>query len=171
MLGSNCTQALSSGLLPASLAWEGMGSDLPTPQGSLINCEPQIRLYYFQPQKYLPKNQRPRPTGQKENCHGTEGRRGPGHSPGTDHDGVLHHDVLSAGHHSPALIHAEVTRRGAGTVSFVSAFSLHPFFPKKNFEQCLAHNIFQLHCLVIMIKYLYLYTAYYMPGTFHISLV
>lgn len=73
------------------------------------NCKSHIRLYYFQPQKYLPKNQGPPPLGQKENCHSTESRRRPGHSPGTDHDGVLHHDVLSAGNHTPALIHAEVT--------------------------------------------------------------
>ena len=105
------------GPLSISLPWEGLCRDLFF-RAVVTNCELHVKLYYFQPQKYLPKNQGPRPPGQKENCHSTESRRGPGHSTGTGHDGVLHHDVLSAGNHTPALIHAEVTPLGAWDAVF-----------------------------------------------------
>lgn len=139
-------------LIALRQVWRG-SSRSPCPKKSWAvtyllsgNCKSHIRLYYFQPQKYLPKNQGPRPLGQKENCHSTESRRGSGHSPGTDHDGVLHHDVLSAGNHTPALIHAEVTPI-AGWVIYLCLLLLPPppidnqpqilflpFFPNKNFK-------------------------------------
>lgn len=65
-------------------------------------------MYYFQPQKYLPKNQGSRSTGQKENSHSSKSRRRPGHTPRAGHDGVLYHDVLSPGNHPAAVLHAKV---------------------------------------------------------------
>lgn len=102
---------------PAALrqVWRALGRHRQKLTCSLGACwltKLYVRPYCFQPQKYLPENQRPWPPGQKENSHSTEGRRGPSHSPGTGHDGVLHHDVLSAGNHTPALIHAEVIPLG-----------------------------------------------------------
>ena len=91
------------GPLSISLPEEGLCRDLFF-RAVLTNCELHVKLYYFQPQKYLPKNQGPRPPGQKKNCHSTESRRGPGHSPGTGHDGVLHHDVLSALRYSSTVL-------------------------------------------------------------------
>lgn len=75
---------------------------------SLVKYELHIRMYYFQPQKYLPKNQGSRSTGQKENSHSPKSRRRPGHTPRAGHDGVLYHDVLSPGNHPAAVLHAKV---------------------------------------------------------------
>lgn len=115
-----------------SMPWKGLGRDLLS-RGVLVNCALHVRLYYFQPQKYLPKNQGPWPPGQKENCHSTESRRGPSHSPGTGHDGVLHHDVLSAGNHTPALIHAKVIPLGWDAVFWFPSPSSPPPSPSLSF--------------------------------------
>lgn len=112
MLGSDCIQVGLGGSSRSFYPRKRWAEAYLLFRGVLITCELHVRLYYFQPQKYLPKNQGPRPPGQKENCHSTESRRGPGHSPGTGHDGLLHHDVLSAGNHAPALVHAEVMLLG-----------------------------------------------------------
>lgn len=78
-------------------------------EGLLIKCELHIRMYCFQPQKYLPKNQGSRTPGQKENSHRSESRRRPGHTPGTGDDGVFDYDVLPPRNHAAEVIHAEVT--------------------------------------------------------------
>lgn len=85
----------------------GGGTAHPT-EGSLIKYELHIRMYYFQPQKYLPKNQGSRSTGQKENSHSPKSWRRPGHTPRAGHDGVFYHDVLSPGNHPAAVLHAKV---------------------------------------------------------------
>lgn len=77
----------------------------------MIKYELHIRMYYFQPQKYLPKNQGSRPTGQKENSHSPKSWRRPGHTPRAGHDGVLYHDVLPAGNHAATVLHAECLDR------------------------------------------------------------
>lgn len=97
------------GTLSLSLPRDGYGGGTTHPlEGSLIKCELHIRMYYFQPQKYLPKNQGSWSTGQKENSHGSESWRRPGHTPRTGYDGMLHYDVLPPGNHTAAFIYAEV---------------------------------------------------------------
>lgn len=92
------------GPLSLSLPWDGYGGGTAL----MIKYGLHIKMYYFQPQKYLPKNQGSRPPGQKENSHSPESWRRPGHTAGAGHDGVLYHDVLPAGNHAPALLHAKV---------------------------------------------------------------
>lgn len=80
----------------------------PVEAALMIKYKLHIKMYCFQPQKYLPKNQGSRPTGQKENSDSPKSWRGPRHTPGAGHDGVLYHDVLPAGNHAAALLHAKV---------------------------------------------------------------
>lgn len=98
------------GPLSLSLPRDGYGGGTAHPVESalMIKYELHIRMYYFQPQKYLPKNQGSRPAGQKENSDSPKSWRGPGHSAGAGHDGVLDHDVFPAGNHAAALLHAKV---------------------------------------------------------------
>lgn len=93
--------------------WDGYGGGTthPVEVALMIKYELHIRMYYFQPQKYLPKNQGSRPTGQKENSHSPKSWRRPGHTPRAGHDGVLYHDVLPAGNHAATVLHAECLDR------------------------------------------------------------
>lgn len=77
-----------------------------------MKYEVHIKMYCFQPQKYLPKNQGSRSTGQKENSHSPQSWRRPGHTPWAGHDGVLHYDVLPPGNHLAAVLHAKVISWG-----------------------------------------------------------
>lgn len=98
------------GPLSLSLSQDGCGGGTAHPVEAtlIIKYELHIRMYCFQLQKYLPKNQGSRPTGQKENSHSPKSWRRPGHTPGAGHDGVLDHDVFPAGNHTPTLLHAKV---------------------------------------------------------------
>lgn len=86
-----------------------MGMEVePVEAALMVKYKLHIRMYCFQPQKYLPKNQGSRPTGQKENSDSPKSWRRPGHPAGAGHDGVLYHDVLPAGNHAATLLHAKV---------------------------------------------------------------